>query len=358
MWAIGAVVFVGYWGIPLTFAAIDGTLLSRSWLLSASSRIVVGGDLVRSVAAAQVIEHGLAYLQDGSHLAFAALLALGAAIGTLTLKALLPTIDYLRTLDIPNEGEAQHMRLYAAHQRAANSWALKVASLLLAAVAGLTFLGFYTNQELASWWGSAQHGRAGLVLAIVETAMVYFGVRGMASLGVASLLLTRMLRTNVTLRPFHPDGCNGLAPLGRLIVLLWLFAIAVGGEVTVALKLGYLGIEQFVITWVLATVSMFVIPLIAIFPLSSSLRSLHKARFSELEKLEPVLDECYRELTTATSHGHSQLASAAVSRLNELRGVHEMLTAVNVWPFNPRALALVVSAYALQLVLTLKDLLP
>ena len=138
---------------------------------------------------------------------------------------------------------------------------------------------------------------------------------------------------------------------------LWILAILLGTAIWIALFLGYLGIERTVVAWILATIALLAIPAIAIAPLLSSLRAIHKAQWLILSDFEPFLNDLLIRGKDQVRQGRRDEATQVLSTLGDVTSVHQFVVSINPWPFNPRALAVVIFIYCLQLFLTLRELL-
>lgn len=359
-WLLGLLAFSGYWLLPAAFAWLSGTLLTREALATIVSGLpsfVQRLGWHQALLDGQEIQAGLAYLNDRSHFVFAALLLPGGAIAATILARVHTTAAALRDDGILRDDHARILETYGRYRRFANHPLFRVAALGFAAVTALVFLGFRSGDVYATWWGHRQYGPGGLVFAGIEAVMVYFGTQTMVLTAFASAMFSQLLAGPIAFRPYHPDGANGLAPLGRMIMLLWMLALALGAEICVALFLGYLGIEKMPLTWMLALAGLMAIPALAIVPLYASLRAIHRARVARLGRLEPLLNSMLESAETRVAEGRFDEAAQTLATLGDVQGVHESFASLNVWPFNPRALAGVVAAYAVQLVLTLKEVL-
>jgi hypothetical protein len=159
------------------------------------------------------------------------------------------------------------------------------------------------------------------------------------------------------LRPFHPDGCNGLAPLGKQIFLLWSNALVGGLAIYVTLRFGYLGVERTPIVWILAIIGTMIIPAIAVVPLFASLRAVKKVQQKYLNHLGVFLNDRLQLADGAIQNGNLDEADKFIGQLENAKKLFEIYKTANVWPFNTRALTLIVLINAVQIVLTAKQLL-
>jgi hypothetical protein len=152
---------------------------------------------------------------------------------------------------------------------------------------------------------------------------------------------------------YHGDGCNGLSPLGSLIFLSWIFAILLASAIYVVLFLGYLGIEKTEIGLALTVIALLTVLFTAVVPLRAAVKAVIAARDLELGRLEPLLNETFAHAFAADISNSNQLHVRQLSRLQE---IHKFLAEINVWPFNPRALKLIIVIYTIQLLAILREL--
>jgi hypothetical protein len=357
-WSVGVGVFLAYWGVPFLFAAKEKTLVS-SEAIQRLTDPVHGFPILQPLA--KVLLAGPAtlqqpYLLDYAHLLFAALLATGAAAAVSIIRSVSTILPALHKSG-PLETEAHNTEaLYRQFQSIANHWIPRVVSLFLAVSTLYTFMILWKIKAFEYWWGSSAYGFAGVVLAFLEFVVVFYVTQTLYFMAVASIMFRHVLLRGLRLRPFHPGGCNGLAPLGKLIFQLWLFSLTIAAAVFVVLGIGYLGLERWTLSWMLSVVATVSLPFLAIVPLHASLRAIHKTRNAAVGRLEPVLNEIFHSVGTVENATTLAEKSDAISRLNELKNVHDLITGANLWPFNPRALALVVIVYFAQLAITVYGL--
>jgi hypothetical protein len=99
------------------------------------------------------------------------------------------------------------------------------------------------------WWGHLSQGVGGVFLAVAVGAVVVGGTGAVYLLAVGLHAMSELLKYPVTLRPFHPDGCNGFAPFGDLLILLFFLSVTIAASICIALFGGYLDVASFVGTW-------------------------------------------------------------------------------------------------------------
>jgi hypothetical protein len=357
-WLIGIGAFCVYWGTPFLVAAWDGTLVTFPKVTELNQVLAGHSHLQGLLVYAfdhQVMQTGTAYLADRSHLVFSAVLAAETAVAMTVLREIPVATTSLLNDDLLTENSSYYRTNYALFQTLGNHWCTRVFSLLLAGVTFSAFLDFHNDSHFSYWWGSSAYGRAGTVLAGAEFLMVLYGTQTMLLIAAAALMIAKMLAPGLKLRPFHSDGCHGLSPVGRLIFLMWIFSILLAAAVVVTMVLGYLEIQKTRLAWTLALIALLTVPLTAIVPFAASIRSLLRARNAQLASLEPALNHMYASALTAIEQGHNEEISDIVERLSKLQEVHRTVADLHVWPFNPRALTLLMLVYAIQVILTLRE---
>lgn len=358
-WLCGLLAFGFYWVVPLAFASWDGTLITIPSLngylgLFEGHKIIQWGLAV--VAKAQNMGDGIPYLLDRAHFAFAILVGIAAAVGTVILRRMAVVPRELHGQDIRIVEPRHVLRNYHFYRKVANHWVGRVVSLILASGAFYFFYSLYQDPRLTYWWGSQAHGYAGLVLACDVFVMVYVGTQGIFAITTGSLMLARLFKNGIALRPYHYDGCNGLSTVGNLIFLLWIISIVLAGAIYVVMGLGYFGLERTQVAWILAVISIFAIPCVAITPLWAAMTAAVRAKQAELVKLEPKIHEVH--LRTMASLDKSDRGNPLewADHLSRLQAFHQLIEEVNIWPFNRHALAFVFSIYVIQTFLTLREI--
>jgi hypothetical protein len=361
---VSLLIFAVYWIVPFLISAYHGTLLSVARANALLAALADGGapagllNLARQFAAAQSIHqaNGLGYLEDTTHFIFAVVISLGAAVGTQTLRHFDRTAAQLLRDSIPRTNEKRVVQIYNRYMRGAFQRRYILLAVVAAVSACLLFGYLWDLPRYSYWWGSGDYGFAGLVFAVIVGAMVYSVVWAAILLVYGSLMLARLVRLPIELQPFHRDGCNGFAPLGRQIIRLWLTALFGGAAIFVTLRFGYLGVERTPVVWVLATFGSLAIPAIAILPLVQSLRALRRAQYRNLERLGVWLNRNLSEVDSAVRKGEFAEANSLLDSLNKVKDLFELYKTTNIWPFNPKALALILTINFAQLLLTAKQL--
>jgi hypothetical protein len=362
---VGLLVFAVYWGIPFMSALLSGTLIQRprleSWanlLASNFPDYKLETKYIHALAQHQHLASfcDQAYLTDKTHLIFAIVISIGAGIATYVIRNFNTTVIQLRHRGIPLAGEDNLKLDYATYYKFATHKGWKIMSGILGLFTGLIFFSLAKATGNASWWGYHAYGYSGALFALIETMMVYWGSRTIILMGVGSLMLAKFISYPILLRPFHPDGCNGLSPLGRQIFLLWLFALSLAFAIYVTLAMGYLGIEKTVVVWLLAILGTISIPALAVLPLLAALKSIQTAQRSRLAHFEPILNKLLDGTEQLVQNDEGDQAKQIVEQMKGIQAAHSIINSTNVWPFNPRALVGILIVNVVQIVLTLNAL--
>ncbi len=345
-WGVGLMLLCGYWGLPLIACMIDGTLLS------------VGGTHVAIHPDPKTIEQALLaiftkhadgdpipYLDDRSHLLFSPVLALGAGFASVFVRKLHATFNNLTNEQLPNSDFKKIHRVYGKYRKIANHWGGRIASLVIAVPVLIFFVSLHFDKRFEYWWGSSAHGSAGLLFAANEFLMVYYGTQGLLLLTCAVLMISSVFKDDINLQPYHPDGCNGLLPIGELILYIWLSSIVFAGAIFVATYYGYLGLESTPVVWLLATLGTVAIPVIAILPLKAVAKAVSRAQYRALAQLSPALN---RRLLVASIDALADPEPADKDRATRMLEAYRTLREINIWPFSPRALSVLTAIYAVQ----------
>lgn len=358
--SIAIVSFVIYWFLPLFANFLQGTLVSEDMRLIAVAKAPPLNGIFALSLSPQLIKDTtvVPYLSDMTHLGFTVNVSVAVFIGTVVLRLidnLLYALASSGVIPSTKSHVGEYADVYESHRRAANHPIAKVVALILASLAILSASRLALDSQFSAWWGNIIYGYAGLFILFIDGIVVYLGMRAFVLLSTASLMIARLMGKPFILRPFHPDGCNGLSHLGRIIMCLWIMALNISVAIGLPIYLGYFGVEKYFSVWLLALVGTVTIPLIAIVPLWRTVNSLQRLRMTQLALYEPTLMEKLRSLVSADCASISRKC-ATDTPLSELKVVYDVYMDMNVWPFNPRAIVIVSVAYCVQLVLTMREL--
>ena len=211
-------------------------------------------------------------------------------MGSIFLENFHITMQKLRNRGVLAHDERGNHAIYNWYRDRANLSSSRVLSIILAIIGGSHFLQFALGRSFVFWWGNVEHGIAGIVFAFIIGLEIYFSTQGLLLTALASAMFAAILRRRIRPQLFHKDGCNGFAPLGNLIFLLWALAILCAGAMYVVLRIGYLGIEKMYFVWVLAFLTTITIPIIAILPSFAYVRALYRTRQIKIRQLQRMFD--------------------------------------------------------------------
>lgn len=356
-YVIGLLAFFFYWLVPLTINFYQNTLIPHDfWIAHASKLQRLGIDSHTLSILLPTYSTGrltTGYLNDNSHFLFSIVLFIAAIVATSIYQRYHSVILKLRDDHVINCDEKYLLSLYNSYRSVANHTLFRLLSLALAVLAFFFFIRFFLLAQYDHWWGNVEFGYSGIYMSISVSLMTYYGTQVMIHLIIGSLMYERILREGLQPRLFHADRCNGLLPLGNLIFLSWLLALLLAAAITITIFLGYLGIEKQIFVWVLAVLGLITIPSIAIVPLAASTLALHRIKRSKLSDLETMLQSMFEDLEQHIKHHRADDALAIVDKISKLRGAYDVVYKMNMWPFNTKALGLVISIYAGQMSLTL-----
>ncbi|HNV88931.1 MAG TPA: hypothetical protein PKL53_08225, partial [Methylotenera sp.] len=205
------------------------------------------------------------------------------------------------------------------------------------------------------WWGNIEYGYSGIYFSIIVSLMVFFGVYYTLHLLIVSFLCGKIMETEVSLRPFHEDGCNGLESLGLFILYLWGFAISLAAAIFVTLKFGYMGVEKQMYIWILSLMAVFCIPIIAIYPLYKSIVSAYTYRRNRLAKLEKRISTSIEKLDNNINKMTNKEFIEESDIYEKLMVLHKSIHEMNLWPFDVKVLISAIFVYILQALLIAKE---
>lgn len=359
VWSYGLFAFAFYWGVPLVICFIEGTLFSIESAVNIESRfpnVLSMHSIIDSVRAEQEISNGTAYLNDLTHLFFSILLIPGGYLAGLILRTIRPVMDKLNKDNILAKDRLSQLQLYHRFRRIATSWPSRLVSFAFGMIALIVFISISQSPEFTTWWGNSIHGIAGYYFSVIVGLVIFAGTMALTNLVFISIFLVKVIPGGFNLNLFHPDGCNGLSPLGKVIFVYWLFAVFLGSEMFITVYFGYFGLERLFFVWILVVMGLVAIPIIALLPLLYSLRSLQEIRVNKLNKISPILNELLKEVEDHIEGRDYEQALKKSNLINEFKEIHSFVFQMNVFPFNPRALALVSVIYAVQVLFTVYQL--
>ena len=316
--------FLAYWGIPLL-------------VLIASQ----GSDLSNSRAEL------LLYLRDSTHLIYSALISLGALPVYAVLKKTSPVVRHTLRVVRGKADHSQWMAKYRAYQTAAFSRWLVVACGALGVIVFIVLVSRVYDDQYRSWWGHSSHGLAGLYFAFVAAQMVFWATWSLFVVAAVSLVISHIARCKFTYEPLRADGCNGLRPVGLLIMMMWAYSLLAALAIYVVFSRGYLRLEENPVIWFISLAASICLPLVAVLPLVSVTAAIRRARELYLLDLERL------------SKGREPLRSSGdVDELNRLLEVRSCILRGNIFPFRNQAVLVFSILNVAQATLSARELLP
>jgi hypothetical protein len=218
----------------------------------------------------------------------------------------------------------------------------------LGIVFAVAVLGFYYSIWPSS--GNISIGDA-LVLggvAIIDISLAYAGGLAIWIAGVTAWQFRQFGRTGVLkVRPFHPDGCAGLAGIGQLFFVLSSIFIVIGIFLSGWLLCGWLlgdglyrGFDSAfrvfgpwfagsLIVAVLVSIAVFFLPLRAIHYLMRGETANHAARLSTLARRITDLEE---SLYSPDSEPSPEEIESRLKQIESLRTVYLRQRGIPTWP--------------------------
>ncbi|MDE2476448.1 MAG: hypothetical protein KGO48_15455 [Alphaproteobacteria bacterium] len=356
-WQAGVLTFSAYWGLPFILCLLQGTLIKREAAGQLALQIfplqihvpLIDRELNHFVAFQKLSgPYALAYMNDRTHFLFAVLLAAGAAVWMYAITELPQAVmklhgdGVMRSSDIARTYEKYRERAYGRQGL--------IVSALFAIPAAGTFIVIGEHSNAVNWWGYAGYGYAGIAMSLMIGIMAFWGTRSLFILGYASLMLSRLLRSPLVLRPYHPDRCSGLAPVGVMIVFFWIYSASVALAIFVTMHFGYLQIERTPVAWGITLVAAIFLPVLAIAPLLSARNALSSAKRGVLAELEqPIARIWQRAMSDLENTGGGDVSSelSVASQVNEF---YDLVDSTNVWPFPKQLTAAIFLANLLQFI--------
>jgi hypothetical protein len=357
---VGAICFATYWIVPLAFSLIDGTAitqeaaqsLKQNWL-PLHTHIALLDQLFDRLIAAQKL-HGaaqLAYLQDRTHFLFAAIVSIGVWISVVLFRKLQQNPQTLMAQGLFVDGPTQIVKRYEHYRRRAYGPTGILFGAFMSIGTFIAFIAFSHSPNVAHWWGYAGYGSAGTAFALAIAFVIFWGCRGLFIIGNGSLMVGKLCEFPVVFRPFHPDGCNGFAPVGEIVVLLWLDSLALLLTIFVTMHFGYLEIERTPVAWGSAIVGIGILPVFVAYPLFKAHHALLAARTRALESLEPAMMNLHASIEGRLRSAHGRNPDLQLPVVDNAEGLFNTLSNANVWPFHRNVTAAIFIANVLQLLL-------
>lgn len=362
-WKLAMFAFAGYYLAPLLVTASCGALLSparaqqQMYLLGYPSVGLWMSSSKTMLAVAKAGGSPFYYASDIRHLFMAIVTVL---IGTaLTIASLQRYSKVFQELVRSGQLGMTHPQIEAVVERA-NQRRGSIAPYLLFAIASLLMTTFMVDKAFdgahVDWWGHSDHGPAGVILGLAAGAMVFCGASAVYLLAVGLQVISEMFKYPVTLRPFHPDGCNGFAVFGDFLIVLFLLSVALAMSISITIFGGYLGVEDFVGTWVIGTGILATIPLILITPLVRCTIQIGRAKHDRLARVEAILNKALQDIENDISDTYDpETLTGRVEHLLKAKKAMSHVYGPYNFPFKPRLVGALSVTYAIQVVLIMRE---
>lgn len=296
------------------------------------------------------------YLTDKTHLYFAIVISIASVIGILSLYKIPWSIKILSSEGVIDNSEQKILEEYNKNRKVANSIITKIVSLIMMVLAGYVFYRFYSLPKFNYWWGNIEFSKANIYFTLVIAAMIYYGTQFTFMFIMNSNLLIKLIKYGLKPRLFHHDGSNGLSPLGTMIILKWLVAICMITGAFIVVFFGYMGLERSLITQLVIAIFTFTIPVIAILPLVKALNQISEIKKEKLKKFGSILNDNLNKIENQVSSNDLENDKAYINNFLEVYQIYTTVNEINVFPFNPKALASVIVIYSFQIALTIYQL--
>lgn len=358
-WLLGLTAFSVYYLLPLAVSGLSGTLLhpaNPGHHLNAFGNQGLALWLSRSTTLGAQ-SSAIYYLSDAIHLLMALVTAcLGTALVMTALQRFPVVLDYLiasaqlqvtdaEVIEAVNRARSQRDHLVT-------QLVIGGSSLILTTFIGLRLF----DEPFRHWWGHAEHGLAGGVFAFAVGSMVWIGATAIHRLAIGLQLIAALFRRPVVLRPFHPDGCNGFAVFGDFLILLFFLSVVVAGSVSITFFGGYLGVEEFVGTWIVGAAILTMIPLVLIVPLIRCTIQISRAKHARLAKVEALLHRGLVQIEEGLSEtSDPRELKASLEQLLHTRDTMAAVYGSNNFPFKPKIVGFVSATYVMQVVLLARE---
>lgn len=317
-------IFVAYWLIPLLFL------------------IASPGPSTANAAFTEVN----IYLQDRTHLIFASLISLGALPLYLIVSKTSPVVRHTLRVVKGQTDHAHWQAKYRKYQTAAFSRWLAAGCSVLGLLVFAILLSRVFDGQYHAWWGHISHGSAGLYFALIAALMVFSATWSLFVVAAVSVVISHIARCKFSYEPLRADGCNGLRPVGFLIMMMWGYSLLAAAAVYIVFSRGYLRLEENPAIWFVSLMASVCLPLVAVLPLVSVTGAIHNARELYLREIE----RCSRD--------QSPCSSPDIEKLNQLLEIRQSVTRGNIFPFRNQTVLLFTALNLVQVTLSARELLP
>jgi hypothetical protein len=268
-------------------------------------------------------------------------------------RALQQVLDADVVVPLPDQAP-QLIREWSERFRRGNLHGQWIILLISATLSAIT-LDLYRRSNAEFWAAPAGQLRLVGVVYWYCITVLYFvlGFYCFRCVRQATLLRDLVDKATFQMRPFHPDGCGGLQPIGRLGLRNQYTLTVLGLNILIVAAINYSGVapsaqSQIVILVAIATVIYLILgPLVFLAPL---LPFGEKMREEKSKLRSGVGDRLRLEFLNVQRHLKTEaIDKTELEALERLKKLADMLNEIPVWPFDARTLRRFGTAYALPL---------
>ncbi len=346
----GLIIFSGYYLLPLFTCAFEGVLITYP---TGDVHTRISLNVFTQTVGRRAVSSP--YLKDLTHFYMAVVVSLG---GTLCIMALAELMNVYKAVSDPDLIKTNVQSIQAERAHMERLVGNRAVLLPIALIAGSCGMALYLNgRSTIGWWGNPQYGPAGVLLACGVVLVIFFGTHSLYMLAVAQYSIGRLVANGVHLRPFHPDGCNGFAKLGNLLLLLLLVCAFCVTAAYITIWHGYLGIEDFPGFWLAALGIVVFLPLIVIDPLLHVSIEVRRAQLSRLSPVERLLNGQLKGIEDHLSEtGENKARYENLKTLQDLNMLAKGIYETSVFPFNRKVASVLSIGYILQALALAKEI--
>jgi hypothetical protein len=309
---VAMAIFLLYWVVPGVLAGFEGTLLDPrdAQLLAARlSEIWSSAPWLPSIPSVvpkpSPVQGPLYYSHDLTHFLFSICLAVLGFLGNILLDQIesFPADLACAGSQITKEAQFGIQATYARYRnlfRAPRWLSLSVpraliqsAAILAGLIACLYFISLMKRpcDIQQCWWGQSGRGLAGTSYSVVIGVLVYVAAEGLAAMLIGAAMINAILRNGYPgPNLFAQDLANGMSPVGNFVLLSFIASLVGSVGIFIILRMGYFGVENLTVVWILIIGASMFIPLATIVPIYSATELISESKRSVLRDLNATFD--------------------------------------------------------------------
>jgi hypothetical protein len=329
-------------GLRVRYRYVPLIIFGVYWL--APLLVLMASLTTRSASAAEATLR--LYIEDWTHLFYSLLISVGGVPAYAIVRLTGPVVRHTLRITRGRTDYRHWKAKYRTYQSAAFSTTLMLACGVLTALVLAVLISRVFDARYSGWWGHISHGYGGIYFCLAVSQMVFWGAWSFFVVGAVSLVLSHIAECKFYYDPLRADGCNGLRPVGLLIMLMWAYSLIAAMGIYVLFSRGYLGIERYPVIWVIAVTVSICLPLVAISPLISVTSAIRRSKELYLLELQQLAaratpPKCWRD----------------VEHLSQLLDVRSVVSRGNIFPFRNQTVLFFSVINAIQLLLSTKQFL-